>query len=84
MQVFIKTLTGRRIPCEFEGHDTVESVKLSLQEKEGIVVQQIRLIFNGKQLDDTKTLDSYGITAGLTIHMILALRGGGAPPPNVP
>ena len=51
-------------------------VKTLLQEKEGITVAQIRLIHNGKQLADDKTLDSYGIAGGATLHMVLALRGG--------
>ena len=52
----------------------MEAVKLALQEKEGITVDQIRLIFSGKQLADAQTLDSYGIGAGATIHMVLQLR----------
>ena len=34
------------------------------------------LIFSGKQLNDDKTLKDYGIEAGQTLHMVLALRGG--------
>jgi Ubiquitin family len=47
-----------------------------LQEKEGIQVDQIKLIHSGKQLADDKTLEYYNITAGATIHMVLQLRGG--------
>ena len=50
-------------------------VKTVLQEKEGITVAQIRLIHNGKQLADDKSLDSYAIVGGSTLHMVLALRG---------
>jgi hypothetical protein len=54
----------------------VLSVKETLQEKEGIQVDQIRLIFSGKQLADDKSLLEYKIEAGGTIHMVLQLRGG--------
>ena len=54
----------------------VLAVKQALQEKEGIQVDQIRLIHSGKQLADDKTLESYNIVAGATIHMVLQLRGG--------
>jgi hypothetical protein len=54
----------------------VLAVKQALQEKEGIQVDQIKLIHSGKQLADDKTLESYNITAGATIHMVLQLRGG--------
>jgi len=53
-------------------------VKQALQEKEGIQVDQIRLIFSGRQLADDRTLESYNIGAGATIHMVLQLRGGGS------
>jgi Ubiquitin family len=51
-------------------------VKQALQEKEGIQVDQIKLIHSGKQLADDKSLEFYNITAGATIHMVLQLRGG--------
>ncbi|CAM9244321.1 unnamed protein product [Hapterophycus canaliculatus] len=51
-------------------------VKQALQEKEGIQVDQIRLIYSGKQLADDHTLAHYNVAAGGTIHMVLQLRGG--------
>ena len=75
-QIFIKTLTGRKQAFNFEPENQVLAVKQALQEKEGIQVDQIRLIYSGKQLADDKTLDSYNIAAGATIHMVLQLRGG--------
>ena len=53
-------------------------MKEMLQEKEGIDTKQIRLIHNGKQLQDTETLEASKIDAGVTIHMVLSLRGGSA------
>jgi ubiquitin-like protein Nedd8 len=52
------------------------NLKTMLQEKEGIDVKQIRLIHNGRQLADDKTLEACGVIAGTTLHMVLALRGG--------
>ena len=43
-----------------------------LMEKEGIAAEQIRLIHNGKQLNDTESLESAKIEAGVTIHMVRA------------
>lgn len=42
MQIFIKTLTGRKQQLNFENESTVLEVKQALQEKEGIQVDQIR------------------------------------------
>lgn len=39
-------------------------------------VDQIRLIYSGKQLADDHTLAHYNVAAGGTIHMVLQLRGG--------
>ena len=78
-QIFIKTLTGRKQAMTFEPTDEVLQIKRQLQEKEGIQVDQIRLIYSGKQLADDKPLEFYNIQAGGTIHMVLQLRGGGAP-----
>jgi hypothetical protein len=76
MQINIKTLTGNKQSYTFEPTDKVLDVKKALQEKEGIPVDQIRLIFSGKQLNDEKELQEYKIAAGGTIHMVLQLRGG--------
>ena len=62
-----------------EPTDEVKTIKQSLQEKVGIQVDQIRLIYSGKQLADDKKIEFYNITAGGTIHMVLQLRGGGSP-----
>lgn len=76
MQIFIKTLTGRKLPLNVEAENKVLTVKQQLQEKEGIGVDQIKLIYSGKQLSDEKSLAECNIAAGGTIHMVLALRGG--------
>ena len=44
MQIFIKTLTGRKQQLNFENESTVLEVKQALQEKEGIQVDQIRWV----------------------------------------
>lgn len=80
-QIFIKTLTGRKQAMTIEPTDEVKTIKQSLQEKEGIQVDQIRLIYSGKQLADDKKIEFYNIQAGGIIHMVLQLRGGGAATP---
>lgn len=46
-------------------------------EKEGVPVDQQRLIFGGKQLEGDKTLADYDVQEDSTLHMVLRLRGGG-------
>jgi len=74
--IFVKSLTGKTIPIECELTDTVLSIKEKFHEIEGVPVEEIRLIFGGKQLNDADTLESYAIQTDSIIFVVLRLRGG--------
>jgi ubiquitin C len=76
-QIFVKTLTGKTLTInDISGEDTIATIKQKISQKEGVPVDQQRLIFAGKQLEDNQTLSSYNIQKDSCVHLVLRLRGG--------
>lgn len=72
MQIFVKTLTGKTITLDdVETTNTILEVKGMIETKEAIPTDMQRLIFSGKQLEDSKTLVDYNIQDGATLHLIV-------------
>lgn len=76
MQIFVKTLTGKTITLYVHPDEHLGYTKYRIQDKEGTPPDQQRIIFNGQQLEDHKTLTFYKIFKESTLHLVLRLRGG--------
>ncbi len=67
----VKTLIGKTITLDVEPSDTIEKVKAKIQDKEGLHPNQQRLIFEGQQLENDKTVDDYNITMNSKIYLVI-------------
>ena len=72
--LYVKTFTGKTITLEVELTNNVDNVKFVIFEKEGIIPLRQRLIYEGTQLDDSKTLSDYGVPSGGTVHLVPRLH----------
>jgi len=80
--IFVKTLTGKTIKLNgIKYTDTIWSVKLKIQDAEGIPPdQQKGMIFSGINLENGYRINDYiiqgyHIQEGSTFHLVLKLRG---------
>jgi hypothetical protein len=70
MQIFVKTLTGRRITLEVDPDDRIEDVKAKIEEREGIPPEvQILIFADSHRRNDGKTLQNYSIEKDSTLHL---------------
>lgn len=76
MQIFVKNLGGDSTAFNVECSDTAEAVKAMIQGKEVLCIDQQRLVFAGRLLEDGKPLSDYNIGKESTIYLLLGLRGG--------
>jgi Ubiquitin family len=76
MQLYVGTLTGKQFVIFVNSSDTIDMVKMRVREIEGIPIDQQRLIWIGKQLEDDRTLASYNIQENAILKLVLRLRGG--------
>jgi hypothetical protein len=71
----VDTWSGKITSFEVESSDTIDSLKVKYQDKEGPI--PLRFIFKGKELEGHRTLADYNIQSGAVLHALLGGRKGG-------
>lgn len=74
VEIFIETLYGKAFVLKFDSSNTIETVKIEIQKREGISHDQIRLFFAGIELENSQTLISYNIENQSMLHMVTGTR----------
>mmetsp|Transcript_41328 Transcript_41328/g.67766 ORF Transcript_41328/g.67766 Transcript_41328/m.67766 type:complete len:134 (+) Transcript_41328:178-579(+) len=74
----IKVMNGDDIKVQMHASATVLHLKEEIERKLSVEPAHQRLIFCGKVLEDTRTLDDYGIQTGHSVHFVRRARPGGA------
>jgi len=75
--VFVKTFEGRSITIYVTSRTTVRELKKEVQRMSGIGIEEQRLLYGGKQLDNLNAqLHEYNVGKQASIHMVGRMRGG--------
>jgi hypothetical protein len=75
INIAVLTMTGRILHLRVYNSLRIEILKAIITDLVGVPVDQQRLIFSGRQLDDNRRLVEYNIGEGSQLHMILRLSG---------
>eukprot|EP01062_Namystynia_karyoxenos_P049891 TRINITY_DN38463_c0_g4_i1.p1 TRINITY_DN38463_c0_g4~~TRINITY_DN38463_c0_g4_i1.p1 ORF type:complete len:432 (+),score=156.64 TRINITY_DN38463_c0_g4_i1:91-1296(+) len=78
--ITVAHLTGRRDTVRVPAAATVTEVKQAVELVAGVPASQQRLVFAGRQLDDVRSIQHYGIVGGCTLHLAVRQPKGCAKP----
>jgi len=73
--VRIRQLTGKAILLDCNQSNTIQELKQMINAKLGIPIDQQRLIYAGRQLEENNTMADYNLANDAVIHLILRLTG---------
>ena len=76
VQFFVKDIHNKRFTFILPLSTTVRELKEKLEEKTGFKVEAQRLTCNGKEMNNQKMLEHYGLEKDQTIYQLARLKGG--------
>ena len=75
-KITVKTLTSKTHEVPARSSTTICEVMTLVEKADGTPTDKQRIIFEGKQLEEDKTLADYGVNDGDMLYLALRLRGG--------
>ena len=69
MQIFIRSLSGKTLIFEVDPDDTVESLKIKIEDKEGIPNKKLSLSSVSSILEDSLKIGKYCLKDGCTLNL---------------
>ncbi len=76
IHLHLKTATGQLLSITINPMHTILDLKKQIYVLQEVSLDNQRIIFQGKQLDDSKRLCDYNIGNQSVLHIVLRLRGG--------
>ena len=74
--IVIKSLDGTQKTMTVTLRTTVDELKTMIYNTDGYPPDQQRLVFNGREMYEERTMEDYCVSDSSVIHLILRLRGG--------
>ncbi|KAL0711996.1 hypothetical protein Bca4012_018974 [Brassica carinata] len=75
LQLFVRMMSGgKTIVIQADKNDTVETLQSRIEVKTKIPVNEQRLIYKGKQLQDERSLSYYSIEQDSSLHLVGRMR----------
>ena len=74
--VYIRDMKGKVAIYKVKQTTTVREAKEMVHAKAGMPASQLKMLYAGQHLEDSKTMADYNITQGAQIFLILILQGG--------
>ncbi|OMJ74228.1 hypothetical protein SteCoe_26888 [Stentor coeruleus] len=78
-KMYICSYTGQQLEINFYDNQTISIIKEEIQKIISLPIDQQRLIFSGKQLENEKTISYYNIQNESKLNLFLRIIGGGGP-----
>ena len=79
--ISVRPLSGSSFPVSVDPSDTIASLKQQIEGIDGMPVANQRLIFAGRQLEDSRTISDYNIQAGSIVNLVRRLTLSSAADP---